>query len=124
VLTDSLSAAINVAIGIFSPDQMRKPDTKKRGKPEYNNIFTFSSTDSLTTFQGKILHYISKYLRSSCTLDLNNFTIKFTIPRLVSNPVELEDQQTYSDMIKLIKGKEMNMTVTVEPLQVSQRRSL
>jgi hypothetical protein len=71
---------------------------RKRGKPFHHDLFSFPCTSTFVELQGKLLRSIQKLLPSP-SLNLNVYAVKFTIPRVQSAQIPLEDEEKFQLML-------------------------
>ncbi|KAJ7745547.1 hypothetical protein DFH07DRAFT_776658 [Mycena maculata] len=76
---------ITYTISIFSAAEMKKSKSAK--KPTKTAIFTLHNSEPFNTLKAQILE------------DYNDYSITFTVPRQVKDPVTLDSDETYTHLV-------------------------
>ncbi|KAJ7883598.1 hypothetical protein B0H13DRAFT_2667118 [Mycena leptocephala] len=109
---------IEYKIGIFTAQQMKK-STSSRGPP-ITQVVNLYSNESWSCLKTHILAKINGVLKPT-NLNFFDYTITFTIPRQVSDPMYLADVEHYDYLVKkaLLIQKNPVAKIVVEPKEDS-----
>jgi hypothetical protein len=112
VMMPTLST-IAYTVSIYTLSQMKKP-AKKRGDARSISLELESGLE-WDAFKAKVLAKICVYKPTFLSFD--DYTIKFTVPRVHPKPTNLEDEDAYRFMVgRTSKSKDPCAALVVEPI--------
>ena len=104
---------ITYNLSFFLQSERTKELKKRTGK---NTFLKLEDIEPFDTWKAQLLVLIDKHL-SPPTLDIDNYEINFTVPRISTAPMSVSCEDEYSDMLERVKkGKENVCTVYVQEL--------
>ncbi|KAJ7608830.1 hypothetical protein DFH06DRAFT_1017460, partial [Mycena polygramma] len=109
---------ITYTVCTFAPT---KPNKKPDAKPMKSDIIKLNSDEPFDTLKAQLLVKIDKVLHPD-TLHYDQFEITYTVPRQVSNAIELDSNQQYEHLVdNALKIKaSANAKICVRPKPVSR----
>jgi hypothetical protein len=107
---------IEYKIAIYTPQQMKK--TRSSRGPPITHIVNLYSNKSWRRLKTHILTKISAVLKPA-NINFFDYTITFTVPRQVCDPMHIADIEHYEYLVKkALLGKNPVARIVVEPKEV------
>jgi hypothetical protein len=107
-------STIAYTVSIYTLSQMKKP-AKKRGDARSISLELESGLE-WDAFKAKVLAKIDSVVKPTF-LSFDDYTIKFTVPRVHPKPTNLEDEDAYRFMVgRTSKSKDPCAALVVEPI--------
>jgi len=110
---------ITYTISIYTATQMKK-EAGKHGTVK-NTFPQLKSTEPWDTVKAQLLVKIDGILKPT-TIDFDDYTFSFSVPRVHMKLTELTDEDSYKFMVKCAsQGKDPPMNLTIEPKPQSKK---
>ena len=110
---------IMYTISIYTAAQIKK-EAGKRGTAK-NTFLQLESTEPWDTVKAQLLVKIDGILKLT-TIDFDDYTFSFSVPRVHTKPTELTDEDSYKFMVeRASKGKDPTVNLTIEPKPQSKK---
>lgn len=90
---------INYAVTVYNMEEMMKKESKRKATGLCS--FDLKQADEWDMLKLQLLQIGETYF--GLPIDLDRFTITYSIPRKISDPIALMNQDDYSTILKMIK---------------------